>query len=116
MYDETDDDYRLGFGVSNTFLRVYLDDTIHDIHYLFNSTTEYWHYVAVSYQRLHERETLVTVFLDAIEVLSTKIFDWYIFNPTLSHTLHIARNFPGVVRKAKVNSRPYCFNSKSLWI
>lgn len=64
LYDGTD--YRLGFGVSNTFLRIYLDDTIQDIHYLFNATTDYWHYVAVSYLRTFERQTRIYVYLDDI--------------------------------------------------
>ena len=62
LYDGTI--YRLGFAVSNTFLRVYLDDTIEDIHYMFNETRSYWHYIAVSYTRHFERETLLQVWID----------------------------------------------------
>jgi len=56
--------YRLGFAVSNNFLRIYLDDTIEDIHYMFNETRSYWHYVAVSYTRHFERETIMQVWID----------------------------------------------------
>ncbi len=37
LYDQVD--YRLGFAISNTFLRVYLDDTIVDITHPFGETT-----------------------------------------------------------------------------
>lgn len=62
--DSTVKDYRFGIAISNTFLRVYLDDTIQDIHYLFNETRDYWHFVAVSYARHFERETIMHVFID----------------------------------------------------
>eukprot|EP00347_Sterkiella_histriomuscorum_P005396 403356774 len=114
LYDNGN--YKLGFGVSNTFLRIYLDDTIHDIHFLFNETTDYWHYVAISYVRLFERQTRIYVYLDDIHVLTTDIFDWFIYNPATVYAIHIANNFPGIVRKAKINARPYCLNDKSLWI
>jgi hypothetical protein len=84
---------------------------------LFNETTEYWHYVAVSYVRQLEHETLMYVFIDDIMVLETSIFDWFSFTYTYTgYYFHIGKDFPGVVRKAKVNARPYCLNSKSLWI
>jgi hypothetical protein len=63
-------DYRLGFAISNTFLRVYLDDTIEDIHYRFDETRDYWHFVAVSYARHFERETILKVFIDQSLVYS----------------------------------------------
>jgi precorrin-6x reductase len=46
MYNQSD--YRLGFGLSNTFLRVYLDDTIIDVSHPFAKQTQ-WKFVAVSY-------------------------------------------------------------------
>ncbi len=118
VYYSQTKDYVLGIGLSNTFLRVYLDDTIHDMHYLFNETTDRWHYVAVSYSRLFEREVTLQIFLDDTMILSSRVFDWHNFDSpnTDDYYLHIGRNFPGVVRKAKINSRSYCLNSKSLWI
>ena len=68
VYDGTN--YRLGFAVSNTFLRIYLDDTIEDIHYMFNETRSYWHYVAVSYTRHFERETIMQVWIDQALIYS----------------------------------------------
>mmetsp|Transcript_32671 Transcript_32671/g.31892 ORF Transcript_32671/g.31892 Transcript_32671/m.31892 type:complete len:159 (+) Transcript_32671:1178-1654(+) len=117
LYDAAADAYRLGFGVTNTFLRVYLDDYIQDIHYLFNETTEFWHYVAVSYMRTHEHETYLWIYIDNILFLETSVLDWFHFDRTSAdYWLHIARDFPGIVRKAKINSRPYCLDRKSLWI
>ena len=110
LYDSTASvsDYRLGFALSNTFLRVYLDDTIQDIHYLFNATRDYWHYVAVSYTRHFERETKVDVFIDQALVFSKKMFDYHYFDTSnANYQIHIAKNFPGVVRKTKINSLAY---------
>jgi hypothetical protein len=45
------------------------------------------------------------------------IFDWHVFDyDSTTYYLHIAKDFPGIVRKAKINSRPYCLDRKSLWI
>lgn len=94
-----------------------MDDTIHDTHFLFNETTEYWHYVAVSYSRILERETYLNIFIDNLQVLETSVFDWFNFDATsANYYFHIAKDFPGIVRKAKINSRAYCTNKKSLWI
>ena len=49
--------------------------------------------------------------------MQTVIFDWFNFNPTsYLYQLHISKDFPGIVKNAKINSRPYCVNSQSLWI
>jgi hypothetical protein len=102
-------DYRLGFAISNTFLRVYLDDTIVDITHPFGETTNQWKFVAVSYQRHYLRETYVTVFIDQSMVYREKIFDWHSFNISSSnYSLVIGKDFPGVVRKARINARSYC--------
>ena len=94
---------------------MYIDDTINDIHYLFNETRGYWHYVAASYTRLFQREVRLQIYLDNIKVLDSRIFDWHNFRPTNSYNLHIGRKFPGIVRKAKVNARSY-IGGQSLWI
>ena len=77
LYDSKLGSYKLGFGISNTFLRVYLGATIEDIHFNFSSTAEYWHYVAVSYAREHEHETYMWAYIDKNLVRNTSIFDWY---------------------------------------
>ena len=87
------------------------------MHYLFNETTEYWHYVAISYVRQHEHQTYVYLYIDNVLFLETSILDWFTYTyNSATYYLHIAKNFPGIVRKAKINSRPYCLNSKSLWV
>jgi hypothetical protein len=102
-------DYRLGFAISNTFLRVYLDDTIEDIHYRFDETRDYWHFVAVSYARHFERETILKVFIDQSLVYSQKVFDWHAFDMGKStYELQIGKEFPGVIRKARINARAHC--------
>ena len=45
---------RLGMSISNTFLRIYVDFYIEDIHYDFIHSREHWHHVGISYLRLHE--------------------------------------------------------------
>lgn len=105
VYDGTI--YRLGFAVSNTFLRIYLDDTIEDIHYMFNETRSYWHYVAVSYTRHFERETIMQVWIDQALVYTQKVFDWFIFKMDSDYYIHIGKDFPGIVRKARVNGRAH---------
>jgi hypothetical protein len=102
-------DYRLGFAISNTFLRVYLDDTIEDIHYRFDQTRDYWHFVAVSYARHFERETILKVFIDQSLVYSQKVFDWHSYDMGKStYELQIGKDFPGVIRKARINARAHC--------
>ena len=102
-------DYRLGFAISNTFLRVYLDDTIEDIHYRFDETRDYWHFVAVSYARHFERETILKVFIDQSLVYSQKVFDWHAFDMgKTTYELQIGKEFPGVIRKARINARAHC--------
>jgi len=41
-------------------------------------------------------------------VFSSKMFDYHYFNTaTTTYEIHIAKDFPGVVRKVKLNSRAY---------
>lgn len=77
IFDVAADAYRAGFGISNHFMRIWLDDHIHDYHYNFTDTDDYWHYVAISYIRRFERETYMYVFIDNVLALETDIFDWY---------------------------------------
>jgi hypothetical protein len=55
---------KVGFAISNKFLRVYLDDTVFDVSYPFAEMRHEWKFVAVSYMRHFERETIVTVIID----------------------------------------------------
>lgn len=98
-------------AISNTFLRFYLNDEIDDIHFRFNETLDdtYWHFAAVSYSRYFEREALVDVFIDQSNVYSKRLFDWHAFNlASDQYELRIGREFPGVIRKAKINARAHC--------
>lgn len=48
------------------------------------------------------------VFIDQALVFSQKMFDWHYFDTAKStYEIHIAKDFPGVVRKAKLNARAY---------
>jgi len=108
---------KLGFAVANNFLRIYLDDTIHDHRFNFTDTDEYWHYIALSYIRNFERETTVLLFIDNLLALKTDIFDWYDFNwADGDHWLYVGDKFPGVVRKVKINAKAYCLTETSEWI
>ncbi len=65
--------------------------------------------MAVSYSRVFERETQLDVFIDQTLVLSAEIFDWHTFDLYKdTYELHIGKEFPGVVRKAKINARSHC--------
>jgi hypothetical protein len=80
--------------------------------YLITSVIGIWHNVAVSYAREFERETYVWVYIDGVLILETSIFDWHVFDSnSQDYWFHIGYDFPGIVRKAKVNLRPYCYNS-----
>lgn len=47
-------------------------------------------------------------------VFSQKMFDWHRFDTTkTTYQLHIGKDFPGVVRKAKINARAYVENHEN---
>jgi hypothetical protein len=97
-------------------MRIWLDDHIHDYHYNFTHTDDYWHYVAISYQRLFERETYMYVFIDNVLALETEIFDFYDYSPRSDVRFIIGEDFPGVIRKVKMNAKSYCLTETSEWI
>lgn len=49
------------------------------------------------------------VFIDQAMVFNQKMFDWHAFDITkTTYQLIIGKDFPGVVRKTKINARAYC--------
>ena len=51
----------------------------------------------------------MTVFIDQSMVYREKIFDWHSFDiASDKYQLVIGKDFPGVVRKARINARSYC--------
>lgn len=59
LYDSLSASYKMGFQVSNTFMRIFINNKVEDINYKFNETTGSWHYLAVSYSREFEQETRI---------------------------------------------------------
>jgi spore cortex formation protein SpoVR/YcgB (stage V sporulation) len=79
LFDSLTNSYKLGFQVSNTFMRIFINNKVEDIHYKFNETAGSWHYLAVSYARKFEQETRLYVYLDNTQILETTVFDWFQF-------------------------------------
>jgi hypothetical protein len=101
--------YIHGIRLSNTFLRIHLNDVIHDIAFNFTETDDYWHYVAVSTVKLHEHVMRMTVFIDgefAFEEEYLDILSWseHVAYTNGDLTLEIGKDFPGVIRKVKINA------------
>jgi len=62
----------------------------------------------VSYTRHFERETYVNVFIDQAMVFTSKMFDYHYFDTaSTTYAIHIGKDFPGIVRTVKLNSRAY---------
>jgi len=113
--------YLYGLRMSNTFLRVHMQDVIHDVNYNFTDSDMLWHYAAVSITRVHQHQMKIKLFIDGAFAFEETYLDILSWNTFLAYTngdlsLEIGRDFPGVIRKVKLNAQSYCEDETSLWI
>lgn len=63
--DPNDRAYKVGIAASTNILRIYVNSLFYDSDFPFVLLPE-WHYVAVSYIKIHKKKTKLIVFIDGV--------------------------------------------------